>query len=188
MQLVQNYNEKPDLITDMVIGMSDGFVIPLALTTGLYSAGMGGQVIIYAGFIVAVIGSLAMAFARFFAAREDAEHHEEIASGHSDEHMLEHIGIDEETRDFISSEVARDRQEWKEMMEANALSPEAFNAAYSRKSGLYIGLSYLIAGIIPVAPFLFVPDLFTAWLCSVGVTVFLLLIFGYFKGRATAVN
>ncbi|RYD55181.1 MAG: hypothetical protein EOP56_16680 [Sphingobacteriales bacterium] len=189
MQLAQNYNEKPDIITDMVIGMSDGFMIPLALTTGLYSAGLASDMIIYSGLIIAVVGAVAMAIGRYLSAREDAAHHHEMATGgHDDDALLEHVGISAETRALISSESEKDRQQWMDMMAANDLSPEAFNGAYSRKSGLYIGLSYVVAGLVPVLPFIVIADLATAWMYSAGVTVFLLLVFGYFKGKATAVN
>lgn len=184
----ERYTEKADLVTDIVIGMSDGLIIPFAITTGLYNAGLDSHIIIYSGLVSAFAGAVAMAFARYFAAREDAAHSHEMEDPHHDEEILTHIGISEKTRDLIADEVAKEKEEWQNMMEANALNPEAFNPSISRTSGLFIGLSYAIAGVMPVLPFLLITDRKEGWYASVVLTVLLLLMFGFFKGKVTGVS
>ena len=48
-----------------------------------------------------------------------------------------------------------------------------------------IALSYIAGGMVPLAPYFFIPSVHTALLASVGVTLLALLVFGYVKGRFT---
>jgi len=52
-------------------------------------------------------------------------------------------------------------------------------------SALTIGGSYIVGGLIPLAPYMLVSQTHLALLVSVVVTLFALAVFGYVKGRFT---
>lgn len=178
---------RPDRITDVIIGMSDGFIIPFAITTGLYRAGIELRLISYSGIIIAVVGAIAMGLARYIAAREEIHDHES-ATSHEHPELFDRIGLDKKVQQSILGEIAKDKEQWKELMEANALEPEEFEAPYSRMSAVYIMLSYAVAGIIPVMPYLLSREVFKAWQVSTALTMIFLLAFGFFRGRVTGIN
>ena len=53
------------------------------------------------------------------------------------------------------------------------------------QSAFTIALSYVIGGLVPLLPYMFVSTAQNAMLTSVGVTLAALLFFGYIKGRFT---
>ena len=50
---------------------------------------------------------------------------------------------------------------------------------------LTIAASYIVGGMIPLAPYFFLPTVHSALIASVVVTLLALLVFGYVKGRFT---
>lgn len=184
-QHTQRY--KPDRITDIIIGMSDGFIIPFAITTALYRAGLELRIISYSGILIAIVGAVAMGLARYVAAREEIHEHEH-ASAHAGSELFDRIGLDKEIQQSILGEMAKDKEQWKELMEANALEPEEFEASYSRISAVYIMLSYAVAGFIPVAPYFVSGQNYMAWQISTALTMIFLLAFGFFRGRVTGIK
>src|SRR6266508_2806037 len=64
------------LVTDIVIGMSDGLTVPFALAAGLSGAVEATRVVVIAGFAEIAAGSIAMGLGGYLAARTDREHYE----------------------------------------------------------------------------------------------------------------
>jgi vacuolar iron transporter family protein len=58
----------------------------------------------------------------------------------------------------------------------------------ARNSAVTIALSYILGGMVPLAPYIFVSDLEKALSTSVVVTLIALFIFGYVKGRMTGIS
>src|SRR5947199_8614062 len=63
------------VITDIVIGMSDGLTVPFALAAGLSGAVSSTAIIVTAGLAEIAAGSIAMGLGGYLAARSDAEHY-----------------------------------------------------------------------------------------------------------------
>ena len=55
----------------------------------------------------------------------------------------------------------------------------------ARNSAVTIAVSYIVGGLVPLAPYMLATDIHSALLASVVVTLIALLIFGYIKGRFT---
>ena len=60
--------------------------------------------------------------------------------------------------------------------------PEANRAT---QSAITIGISYIVGGIIPLSPYLFVANSQTALIYSCAITMVCLFVFGYFKSKVT---
>jgi predicted membrane protein (TIGR00267 family) len=65
------------------------------------------------------------------------------------------------------------------------LGLEEPNPNRARFSALTIAFSYIVGGLIPLAPYFIVPSVHRALIVSVLVTGFALALFGYIKGRFT---
>ena len=74
---VEEHMRSSEILTDIVIGMSDGLTVPFALAAGL-SGAVGNNhlsLIWIAGLAEIAAGSIAMGLGGYLAARGDAEHY-----------------------------------------------------------------------------------------------------------------
>ncbi|KAI3902402.1 hypothetical protein MKX01_011649 [Papaver californicum] len=53
------------------------------------------------------------------------------------------------------------------------------------ESAFTIAFAYILGGLVPLLPYMFIPDAVKAMLTSVGVTLIALLFFGFVKGHFT---
>jgi VIT1/CCC1 family predicted Fe2+/Mn2+ transporter len=74
---------------------------------------------------------------------------------------------------------------WVDFMMRFELGLEEPNPNRARFSALTIAFSYIVGGLIPLAPYFIVPSVHRALIVSVLVTGFALALFGYIKGRFT---
>jgi VIT1/CCC1 family predicted Fe2+/Mn2+ transporter len=72
-----------------------------------------------------------------------------------------------------------------DFMMKHELGLEAPDPRRARRSALTIALSYVAGGLIPLAPYFFVPNVHVALAASVVLTLVALLAFGYVKGWFT---
>src|ERR1700730_537863 len=92
-----------DLLTDIVIGMSDGLTVPFALAAGLSGAVQSTNLIIIAGLAEIAAGSIAMGLGGYLAGKTEVDHYESELKREYDE--VEHLPDIEkqETKEFFSS-------------------------------------------------------------------------------------
>src|ERR1700748_2915267 len=64
-----------DLVTDIVIGMSDGLTVPFALAAGLSGAVSSTGIIITAGLAEIAAGAIAMGLGGYLAGKTAVEHY-----------------------------------------------------------------------------------------------------------------
>ena len=74
----EQHFKSSDLVTDIVIGMSDGLTVPFALAAGLSGAGHGvtTAIVVTAGIAEIAAGSIAMGLGGYLAGRTEVEHYE----------------------------------------------------------------------------------------------------------------
>jgi predicted membrane protein (TIGR00267 family) len=76
-------------------------------------------------------------------------------------------------------------EDWVQFMMRFELGLEAPDPRRALRSALTIAGSYIVGGLIPLAPYMLIADVQTALLVSVVMTLLALAIFGYIKGRFT---
>jgi vacuolar iron transporter family protein len=187
-----------ETVRDVVIGMSDGLTVPFALAAGLSGAVDTSVVIIAAGLAEIAAGSIAMGLGGYLAARTDAEHfatereREQRETVELPEQEAEEVaiifrsyGLKEETVQDAVRAIRSDRDQWVNFMMRYELGLEKPDPKRAGVSALTIAGSYIIGGLIPLAPYFFVHPVQRALLVSVIVTLFALGVFGYVKGYFT---
>lgn len=195
---VEEHFESTDFVKDVVIGMADGLTVPFALAAGLSGAVDSGHVIVVAGVAEIAAGSVAMGLGGYLAGRTEADHYEselkreymeveEFPQKEKQEVMevLQDFGVSESSSREITEEMSKDKDKWVKFMMRFELGLERPDPKRAGKSALTIGLAYIAGGLIPLSPYIFVSDINTALLVSVGITLAALFVFGFLKSRAT---
>ncbi len=92
-----------DLLSDIVIGMSDGLTVPFALAAGLSGAVDSTGIIVIAGIAEIAAGSIAMGLGGYLAGKTGQDHYEsELKREFYEVDNLRHKEI-EETKEFFAN-------------------------------------------------------------------------------------
>ena len=187
-----------DTIRDIVIGMSDGLTVPFALAAGLSGAVSSSGLVVTAGIAEIVAGSIAMGLGGFLAGKTEADHYQ--SELHREYNEVERVpeqektevmevfagfGLSDNLQKQIAEEMSKDKDKWVDFMMRYELGLEKPQPNRATKSAVTIGISYIVGGIIPLSPYLFVADAHQALYYSCIITLICLFIFGYFKSKMT---
>lgn len=198
---IESHFQSSQLVTDIVIGMSDGLTVPFALAAGLSGAVHDTHIIVVAGLAEVAAGSIAMGLGGYLAGKTEIDHYnseqkrEEWEVDHLPEREKEEVreifadmGLSAETQHQIVEEMAKDKAKWVDFMMRYELGLEKPDAARARKSALNIGVSYVVGGLVPLSPYFFFATPAEGLKWSAAITVVCLFIFGFFKARVTGQN
>lgn len=185
-------------VRDVVIGMADGLTVPFALAAGLTGTSIGNGLIVTAGLAEVAAGSIAMGLGGFLAARSDAEHYEnekrrealEVAVVPEAEErevaeIFEGYGLGVEQIEPILDAFRKRPDAWVDFMMRFELGLEEPNPRRAVSSAATIAGSYIVGGLIPLAPYMAFETTGRALAVSIGVTLGALFVFGFVKGRFT---
>ncbi len=195
---VEKHFTASEAVRDVVIGMSDGLTVPFALAAGLSGAVESGAIIVTAGLAEVAAGAIAMGLGGYLAARTDAEHYVserareeretiEVPETEATEvaDILRTYGVADELVTPVVDSLRADRKRWVDFMMRFELGLEEPDPRRARRSAFTIAASYVAGGLVPLAPYFFVPSVHSALAASVVLTLLALLAFGYVKGRFT---
>jgi VIT1/CCC1 family predicted Fe2+/Mn2+ transporter len=187
-----------ETVRDIVIGMSDGLTVPFALAAGLSGAVTGTSIIVTAGFAEIAAGSIAMGLGGYLAGRSDAEHYaserrreerEVVEKVEAEREEVREVfrtyGLAEDAIAPVVAALEAKPKAWVDFMMRFELGLEEPNPGRARASALTIALAYVVGGMVPLSPYLFLHEAHRALGLSVVFTLAALLVFGYFKGRFT---
>ncbi|MCS3800688.1 VIT1/CCC1 transporter family protein [Niastella sp. OAS944] len=190
-----------DMLTDIVIGMSDGLTVPFALAAGLSGAVSSTGIIVIAGIAEIAAGSIAMGLGGYLAGKTEIDHYNselkreyeevELVPEKEKEEVREffgNLGLSEEVQQQAVEEIAKDKKKWVDFMMKYELGLDKPDPKRATKSALNIGLSYVVGGLVPLSPYFFTDTPIVALKYSAIVTLICLFIFGYFKSRMTGVH
>ncbi len=202
---IEKHFTSGEVVRDVVIGMSDGLTVPFALAAGLSGAVMAANIptniIVTAGFAEIAAGSIAMGLGGYLAGRTDAEHYEseyaremyeidKMLQHEKDEvvEILENYGLTyEESVPIVESLAARPK-DFADFMMRFELGLEKPEPKRALQSGATIGGAYIFGGLIPLIPYILLPEAHAALLWSIAVTIAALFVFGYVKGIFTGAS
>lgn len=197
----EHHLESSDMLTDIVIGMSDGLTVPFALAAGLSGAVDSTNIIILAGVAEIAAGSIAMGLGGYLAGKTEQDHYNselkreywEVNNKPTDEEdevrtFFSEWGLSKELQDKAVQEITKDKDLWVKFMMKHELGLDKPDSKRARKSAFNIGFSYIVGGFVPLSPYFFVNDSITGLKISVVITLICLFIFGAFKSKLTGVN
>ncbi|KAJ4352097.1 Protein ccc1 [Didymosphaeria variabile] len=189
----------PRIISDAIIGLSDGLTVPFALTAGLSALG-NTHVVIYGGLAELIAGSISMGLGGYLGAKSEAESYAatqvqtrkkiitDTAGVEEDvKNIVEDFGLPEELSDLVTRKLVEGSEERLEkflMKFEHSLPEPPSNRALV--CALTIAMGYFIGGFIPLLPYFFVggDDVQRGLVLSACVMAVTLFAFGYAKTAA----
>ncbi len=197
----EEHLKSSDMLTDVVIGMSDGLTVPFALAAGLSGAVDSTHIIIIAGIAEIAAGSIAMGLGGYLAGKTEQDHYnselkreyEEVETKRAIEikevkDVFAEWGLSEAIQNQATEEIIKDKNKWVQFMMKHELHLDEPDPKRATKSALNIGISYVLGGFVPLSPYFFISDSLEAFKVSAIVTLICLFIFGYFKSKITGVS
>ncbi|KAK9427754.1 Ccc1 family [Lipomyces doorenjongii] len=199
-QHVEHHSSQPRLLSDMIIGFSDGLTVPFALTAGISSLG-STKLVVMSGLAELFSGAISMGLGGYLGNKSEIEfyrrerHREQMEVDLFPEKEKEEIydifaeyEIDREACRGVVESLARRKELWVDFMmkfELELMKPEDSRVWVS---AVTIGLSYMISGIFPMIPYFIMKDATKALFVSIGITAFMLLVFGVAKSYMVATS
>jgi vacuolar iron transporter family protein len=197
----EEHLQSSDVIRDVVIGMSDGLTVPFALAAGLSGAVDSTGIIIIAGLAEIAAGSIAMGLGGYLAGKTEMDHYASELKREYDEvekvphrekeevkEFFANLGLSEEMQEQATNEVIKDKEKWVDFMMKYELGLEKPDPKRALKSGMNIGLSYVVGGLVPLSPYFFSETSAIALKYSVLITLLCLFVFGWLKSKFTGIN
>ena len=197
----EQHLKSSDLITDIVIGMSDGLTVPFALAAGLSGAVSSTDIVIVAGIAEICAGSIAMGLGGYLAGKTEQDHYSaevkrefyEVDNLRDREiqetkEFFASIGLSAQLQEQATAEVTKDKEQWVNFMMKYELGLDKPDPKRATKSALNIGVSYIVGGLVPLSPYFFVDHPVNGLKISAALTLVCLYIFGWFKSKVTGVN
>lgn len=199
---LEEHVHSSDLLTDIVIGMSDGLTVPFALAAGLSGAVSDNVNLVWiAGLAEICAGSIAMGLGGYLAGKTEQDHYKSELKReyweieHKRQFEINEVrdvflewGLSPHIAEEATNEIIKDDKRWVDFMMKYELGLEEPNPKRARKSAFNIGLSYIIGGLIPLTPYFFVSDALAGLKISAIITLVCLYVFGFFKSKMTGVN
>ncbi|KAM7270679.1 hypothetical protein ACFE04_029893 [Oxalis oulophora] len=200
--LLNNHKEQHssagEIVRDIIIGVSDGLTVPFALAAGLSGANATSSIVLTAGIAEVAAGAISMGLGGYLAAKSEADHYARELQREQDEidtvpdteaaevaEILAEYGIEPHEYTPVVNALRKRPQAWLDFMMKFELGLEKPDPRRALNSAMTIALSYILGGMVPLFPYIFVPKAQDAVLWSVVVTIVALLMFGYGKGRFT---
>lgn len=187
-------------VRDVVIGVADGLTVPFALAAGISGAAaalpQGNHLIVIAGLAEIAAGSIAMGLGGYLAARGEREHYLSERQREEDEivekpaherreiiELMADYGVNETECTPLLGALERNPKAWRDFMMRFELGLEEPDPKRAPTSAATIGLSYIVGGMIPLAPYALGNDVGGSLRASIGLTLGALFVFGWVKGR-----
>jgi VIT1/CCC1 family predicted Fe2+/Mn2+ transporter len=188
-----------ELVRDIVIGMSDGLTVPFALAAGLSGAVDQSAIVLTAGLAEIAAGSIAMGLGGYLSAKGEEEHYhteeareyrevKEVPEVEAEEiiEILGEYGVSREDSMPVVNAMKQQPDKWVDFMMKFELGLGKPDPKRSLYSALTIGGSYIVGGLVPLAPYWFTKTVSQGLIYSCIATLIALLVFGYFKGTFTS--
>jgi VIT1/CCC1 family predicted Fe2+/Mn2+ transporter len=190
-----------EVVRDIVIGMSDGLTVPFALAAGLSAAVDSSAIIVTAGLAEVAAGAIAMGLGGYLAGKTDIEHYDSELERESYEikHLRDHeiseveeilseYGLRGNALKTVVKSITSNHERWLKFMMKFELNLERPDPKRAFISAATISIAYIVGGLIPLMPYIFIPDIMPALKMSIIATSIALVLFGWIKGRFTGVN
>ncbi|KAK2855522.1 hypothetical protein FQN49_005111 [Arthroderma sp. PD_2] len=183
----------PKIVSDAILGLSDGLTVPFALSAGLSALG-DTKVVVVGGLAELVAGAISMGLGGYVGARSEVEAYE--ATVRETKHLVRASPV--ETMNIIREVFAPYNLPDEPVARMSNIlhdSPQKlldFLLTFHHKeskpkcnqawiSAITLALGYFIGGFIPLIPYFLVKHVLVALYYSIGIMGVTLLLFGYVK-------
>lgn len=178
-----------------VVGLSDGMILSLTLTTILFVVTNERNSILLIAGIAALAGALVIGTGGYFAAKfrmesltlrsEEEQKRLNTAETQKTITLFKHLDLGSDMQEQAAHEIEKDSEEWKAFVQKNEQPFEVPDKKQLPVAAFIIGFSYLAGALFPLLSYAFVDELDIAFKAAVVSTLIVLPVVGYIK---SAVN
>ncbi|PWY80656.1 DUF125-domain-containing protein [Aspergillus heteromorphus CBS 117.55] len=183
----------PRIISDAILGLSDGLTVPFALSAGLSALG-NTKVVVLGGLAELTAGAISMGLGGYVGAKSEAESYETtvreakelIRTSPSEtssivQSIFASYRLPEDTVAQINTSLHASEDRLLDFLVSfhHRESEPDCNQAWI--SAITLALGYFVGGFIPLIPYFFAHQVMVALYMSIGVMAITLLAFGYIK-------
>ncbi|OJJ40479.1 hypothetical protein ASPWEDRAFT_47305 [Aspergillus wentii DTO 134E9] len=183
----------PRIVSDAILGLSDGLTVPFALSAGLSALG-NTKVVVLGGLAELAAGALSMGLGGYVGAKSEAESYETTVRETKD--LIEtspaetsaivretfiHHGIPEDVIAQINASLHASHDRLLEFLITFYHKEAEPDCNQAWISAITLALGYFVGGFIPLIPYFIVDKVIAALYWSIGVMAVTLLVFGYIK-------
>lgn len=183
-----------NFLRDIVFGANDGVVTAIGFLVGIAASVANQQLIIVVGFLEIVAGAVSMALGNYLAVKSQKEYYNQMErierwemehkpDVERDEirEIFENMGFEKGEVEMLTKKVTADPELWLDVMMREELGLTREEAGNPMLSGIVIGIFYLLGGIPPLLPFIFVRPVANALITSVLVAVLVMASIGLIR-------
>lgn len=179
-------------LRDMVFGANDGVVTATGFLVGISGTGASQSIIVIAGILTTVAGAASMALGNYLGVKSQKEFYDQMEKierwemeykpdVEKDEvrEIYTNLGFDKKEVEILTNKVTSDKELWLAVMmrdELGLVKEESPTIA-----GVLIGLFFLLAGVPPLLPFIFLEPLSRALIASLFVAILVMAFIGFMR-------
>ncbi|KIX94424.1 uncharacterized protein Z520_09810 [Fonsecaea multimorphosa CBS 102226] len=183
------------VVSDAILGLSDGLTVPFALTAGLTALG-DTRVVILGGLAELIAGAISMGLGGYVGAKSEIESfnatdrtcnqlllHERQAARDFVQEYFQQFGLSAEETKRVADHMEGSPLMLKDFLMRNHFQASTPDTGRPYLSALTLGISYFIGGFIPLIPYFIVArnNVLAGLWWSIALMAVVLLIFGYVK-------
>ncbi len=183
----------PRVMSDMIIGLSDGLTVPFALTAGLLSLG-DSRLVITGGMAELVSGAISMGLGGYLAAKSEEDYYQTLVKKEKLNFFKKPELVNQEAAEILFDTGALESTIGSFLKDLDSQPKNLIDFVIRFGRGLEepaegreitlaltIGLSYFMGGFVPLIPYFFCLVVETGLIVSVVVMLITLFAFGYAK-------
>lgn len=183
-----------NFLRDIVFGANDGVVTAIGFLVGFAGAVSSQQVIVIAGLLEIVAGSASMALGNYLAVKSQREYYsamEKVERWEMEnkpeterreiEEIYKGMGFSGRELKILTDKVTGDPELWLKVMMRDELGFAQEENGSPVISGLVIGAFYLLGGVPPLLPFIFISPIARALTTSIIISVLVMASIGFIR-------
>ncbi|EXJ85978.1 hypothetical protein A1O1_06347 [Capronia coronata CBS 617.96] len=183
------------IVSDSILGLSDGLTVPFALTAGLTALG-DTRVVILGGLAELVAGAISMGLGGYVGAKSEVDSYHATDRSCDDliwqepdtardyvQEYFEQFGLSVEDTKRIADQIKASPPTFKEFLMQHHFQAAKPDTGRPYLSAITLGVSYFVGGFLPMIPYFLVPrnDVLAGLWWSIALMGVVLLLFGYVK-------
>ncbi len=183
-----------NFLRDIVFGANDGVVTAIGFLIGIASSVSRQEVIVIAGILEIIAGSASMALGNYLAVKSQKEYHlqmEKIERWEMEnkpdqerkevEEIYQEMGFAPSEVKLLTNKVTSDNELWLKVMMRDELGLTKEENENPIISGFVIGFFFLLGGIPPLLPFIFIHTVTRALILSFIAAILVKIVIGFIR-------
>lgn len=181
-------------LRDIVFGANDGVVTAIGFLVGISSSVANQTIVVIAGVLTIIAGAASMTLGNYLGVKSQKEHYEAMEKVEKWE--MEHkpdvereeiheiytnMGFDKKAVEILTKKVTSDKELWLKVMMRDELGLNEESNERPILAGAIMGLFFLMGGIPPLLPYIFVTPLPRALLMSIIISLLVMSFIGVIR-------